>query len=226
MDKVLNFLKQLKYNNNRDWFEANKTMYREVTEQFNSFVEKLIVEVGQFDSSIKGLEVKDCTYRIYRDVRFSPNKEPYKTHIGAYVCRGGKKSPYAGYYFHIEPQGNGFIGGHLLSSGFYLPEPKVLKSIRDEIVENGNKLTSLIQKAKGFNLSQGSKLKRVPLGYSQDNEFAEYLKLKDIYLEQFVDDDFILNPNLLENVVNEFRKTYDFLKFLNDAAEFAYDADN
>ena len=223
MDKVLNFLKQLRNNNNRDWFEANKQSYREANEQFNAFTEKLIVEVGQFDPTIKGLELKNCTYRIYRDVRFSPNKEPYKTHIGAYVCRGGKKSQYAGYYFHIEPQGEGFIGGHLLSSGFYMPEPKVLKSIRDEILDNGDKFISTIKKAKGFNLSQGSKLKRTPLGYPANSEFDEYLKLKDVYLEQFVNDDFILSPDLLENTVNEFRKTFDFLNFLNNAADYAYD---
>ena len=134
MEDIIRFLEQLRRHNNREWFEANKLWYRDVKARFDGLVARLIDAIAAFDPSVAGLAVKDCTYRIYRDTRFSPNKEPYKTHFGAYFCPRGKKSGYAGYYFHVEPQGDGLIGGHLLSAGLYMPEPNVLKSVRDESV--------------------------------------------------------------------------------------------
>ncbi|MDR2927132.1 MAG: DUF2461 domain-containing protein [Cytophagaceae bacterium] len=224
MDKVIDFLRQLQQNNNRDWFEDNKTKYREAIDQFNAFAEKLIAGIGEFDETVRGLQVKECTYRIYRDVRFSKNKEPYKSHMGAYICRGGKKSNYAGYYFHIEPKNErDFVGQHLMSSGFYLPEPKTLKSLRDEIFDNGERFIAAIKKADGFRLNMDNVLKKNPVGYPKDSPYSEYLRLKDMYLEQFLSDDFILSPNLLENVIAQFRKTKEFLYFVNEASEYAYD---
>ena len=139
MEDIIRFLEQLRRHNNREWFEANKLWYRDVKARFDGLVARLIDAIAAFDPSVAGLAVKDCTYRIYRDTRFSPNKEPYKTHFGAYFCPRGKKSGYAGYYFHVEPQGDGLIGGHLLSAGLYMPEPNVLKSVRDEIFDNGER---------------------------------------------------------------------------------------
>ncbi|MDD2611849.1 MAG: DUF2461 domain-containing protein, partial [Bacteroidales bacterium] len=105
MKTILSFLNQISDNNNKSWFDAHKSEYVAANETFNSFIEKLIVGIASFDPSIKGITVKDCTYRFYRDIRFSTNKMPYKTHFGAYICPYGKKSGYAGYYFHIEPKG-------------------------------------------------------------------------------------------------------------------------
>ena len=105
MEQIYDFLKQLAANNNREWFNANKAHYLEVQAKFNKFAEELIEAISQWDEDIaaSNLTVKDCTYRIYRDTRFSKNKAPYKTHMGVFICKGGKKAPYAGYYFHIEP---------------------------------------------------------------------------------------------------------------------------
>ena len=100
MKDMIEFLRELKMNNNREWFCKNKHRYQEVQGRFNEFTERLIHGIASFDPTIANLGVKDCTYRIYRDVRFSEDKSPYKTHLGAVICRGGKKSGFAGYYFH------------------------------------------------------------------------------------------------------------------------------
>ena len=220
MKNIIDFLAALQQNNNREWFEDNKAWYREVRGEFDGFVARLIDGIAAFDSTVGGLAVKDCTYRIYRDTRFSKNKEPYKTYMGAYVCRNGKKSGYAGYYFHIEPSGKGVVGRHLLSAGIYLPEPDVLKSIREEICDNGQRFTALIKRAKGFRLSEDSKLSRYPLGFPQDSSYAEYLKLKDVYLEKFMEESFLTAPGLLENTLKEFRTTVGFVALLNRAVDF------
>lgn len=222
MQNIIDFLLQLQQNNDRNWFKAHKSWYDEVSKEFDAFTEKLIAGIGRFDPTVKGLTVKDCTYRIYRDIRFSPDKSPYKTHMGAYICRGGKKSTFAGYYFHIEPGGNDSAGNNILSTGFYLPEPKVLKSIRDEVLDNGEKFITLVNQATGFELNRESRLKRVPTGYPADSPYADYLKLKDFYLDKAISNDFLLDADLLENTVREFQKTAPFLQFVNEAAEYAY----
>ena len=101
MKRVLEYLRNLAANNNKVWFDAHKDEYLLAKKVFEDFTEQLIAKVEAFDPTVKGLTVKDCTYRIYRDVRFSKDKSPYKTHMGCYICRGGKKSGYSGYYFHV-----------------------------------------------------------------------------------------------------------------------------
>ena len=223
MKKVIEFLQDIRVNNNREWFEAHKARYKEAQEEFNTFTEKLLAGISGFDPSVRGLTVKDCTYRIYRDVRFSPNKDPYKTHMGAYVCPHGKKSGYAGYYFHIEPGVNGLPGQNFLTSGLYMPEPNVLKSARWEIAENTEEFAASIKKAKGFELGQGNKLKKVPAGFEPGAPYEEYVKLKDIYLERAVSDEFLLQDELAKVVTREFARTYDFISILNKAVGYAFE---
>lgn len=211
MKNILEFLGELKENNNREWFEANRERYKIVAEEFNLFTEKLIEGISVFDSSIEGLTVKDCTYRIYRDVRFSPNKEPYKTHMGAYICAGGKKSGMAGYYFHLE--GN----SSLLVCGLHCPEPKVIKSVRDEIFDNGDEFVTAIAAAKGFVIDSSSKLQRVPKGFPTESEYAEYLKLKEFDIVKSI----IVDDNILEKTLKEFRTTKKFKDILNKAVQYA-----
>ncbi len=105
MKEILDFLAELSQNNNREWFNANKEKYLQVREKFEAFAQQLIEKISSWDEDVAAsqLQVKDCTYRIYRDTRFSRNKEPYKTHMGIFICKGGKKSPNAGYYLHLEP---------------------------------------------------------------------------------------------------------------------------
>lgn len=221
MKQVLDFLSELYYNNDRGWFEANRPRYQAALAEFNAFAERLIEAIGGFDASVRGLALKDCTYRIYRDVRFSPDKRPYKTHMGVYVCPGGKKSGNAGYYFHVEPQTEAGPGFYFLTAGLYMPEPKILRSVRDEVFDNGANFLSLIDQAQGFQLSQESKLKRTPVGYPAGSPMDEYLKLKDFCLERRIDEKTLLRADLAQWAAAEFQKTYAFNTLLNKAAQFA-----
>ena len=99
MEEILQFLRDLSRNNNKEWFTAHKEQYQKVLGQWHAFCEELIQAVGKYDSDIAALTIKDCTYRIYRDTRFSNDKTPYKTHFGVFMSKGGKKSMHAGYYF-------------------------------------------------------------------------------------------------------------------------------
>ena len=114
MKQVLDFLRNLLLNNEKPWFDAHKADYLQAKDTISAFAEELIDGIRSFDDTVGPLSVADCTYRIYRDVRFSKDKSPYKTHMGIYVCRGGKKSGYSGYYFHIDGSGD-----HLLAVGNY-----------------------------------------------------------------------------------------------------------
>ena len=116
MKEVIAYLKDLSRHNDREWFHANKQRYVEAQARFNTIVDKVIMGIAQFDTSVANLTAKDCTYRIYRDVRFSNDKRPYKTHMGAYICPGGKKSGFSGYYFHVGIGGEGYPAAHMLQS--------------------------------------------------------------------------------------------------------------
>lgn len=211
MDELFKFLRELKANNNREWFQDNLTRYRDVQKQFDELMSELLKGVSSFDSSIVGVQVKDCTYRIYRDVRFSPNKEPYKTHIGGYMCPKGKKSGFAGYYFHLEPENS------ILAVGLHCPEPKIVASIRDEIFDNGKEFLNSIEVAKGFSVDRSSSLKRVPKGYPQDSEYGEYLKLKEFDLVKPLK----IDDKTVKRTIEDFKSTYPFVTLLNRAVAYA-----
>jgi len=221
MQKIISFLNKLQQNNNRPWFEDHKKEFKEAQAIFNDFTEKLIAGIATFDPTINNLTVKDCTYRIYRDIRFSNDKTPYKSHMGAFVSPKGKSGGYSGYYFHIEAKGAEYIGGHMLSTGIYCPDPKVVKSIREDIMLNGKQFEEAVNIAKGFKLDSSSSLKRIPAGFPSDSEYAEYFKLKDFFLTKFLDDAFLTNENLIENTVREYKKTIAFNNLLNRAATYA-----
>lgn len=212
--EIISFLSDLKANNNREWFEANKPRYRELQAEFDDFTKEMISGITTFDPSVKGVEVKDCTYRIYRDVRFSPNKEPYKTYMGAYICPNGKKSGYSGYYFHFEPNHS------ILAVGLHCPEPKVIKSVRDEIFDNGDEFVKSMQIAKGFTLDESTKLQRTPKGFPQGSNYDDLLRLKDFTLIEPLD---INRKDLREYFLGEFSKTVKFNEILNRAVKYAFE---
>ena len=150
MKQVVEFLTLLHENNDKAWFDSHKEMYKRALSCFEVFTAKLIDGIAAFDPSVRGLTVKDCTWRIYRDTRFSPDKTPYKTHMGAFVAPRGKKGGYSGYYFHVEPvwDERSWSQGHQLTTGLYCPLPEVLRSVRDEILDNGAEIEAAIREAK------------------------------------------------------------------------------
>lgn len=224
MRDVIAFLAQLGQHNSKEWFDVHRAEYQRVRKTFHAFVEELIDAIASFDPSVGGLKAADCTYRINRDTRFSPDKSPYKTYIGAYVAPHGKKSGYAGYYFHIEPAaGEESMWHSQLSAGLYMPDPVVLRSVRDEIFDNGAEVARTIRTAEGFELNTENRLKRTPKGYPSGHEYDDLLRQKDLFLQRRVDDEFLTAPRLLERTVAEFRKTKEFVHVLNRAVQYAYE---
>lgn len=219
MKEIIAFLDQLMRNNNRDWFNEHKVEFMEIQHRFHEFSLKLMEGVAAFDPDVYGLELKDCTYRIYRDIRFSSDKRPYKNHLGCYICKGGKKSGNAGYYFHVEPPEADYIGANILAAGMYAPTKELLAQLRHEIVYDGEMLEKAVKKAKGFVL--GDKLKKVPNGYPADSPYAEYLKLKDFSLCKNIPDNILFGDNdkLLDYVLKQFKTVKDYNHWLNEAAE-------
>lgn len=221
MKEIIAFLNELKLNNNKVWFDANRARYEEINEKFKIFAEKLIAGVGSFDSSVSGVQVKDCTYRIYKDVRFSKDKTPYKTHMGVYIAQGGKKSGYAGYYFHVEANGGSFLSHHLLACGLHCGLPKEILSVKQEIVDNYAQFTKSVQTAKGFYVDKSTIVSRVPKGFDKNFEGQEYLRLKDFLLQKDLTDDVVFEDNLVEYLVGEFKKAKPFVTILNKAIQYA-----
>ena len=179
MEEVLDFLRRLSDNNDREWFDAHRAEWTHVKGLWADFTAELIEGVASFDPSVRGLRPQDCTYRIARDTRFSADKRPYKSWLGTFIAPHGKKSGYAGYYFHVEPVGDGLLGNHLLAAGAVCIEPAVLRSIREEVLDHGDELTESIRRARGFRLDTTNRLKRVPTGFPAESEHADLLKQKD-----------------------------------------------
>ena len=208
---TLEFLNGLKYNNNREWFQNNQTVYKEAKANVESFVQELINEIVLFDPGIKGLEVKNCLFRINRDIRFSNEKSPYKTNFGAFIVKGGKKNgdKYAGYYFHLEP------GSSMIAGGAYVPPSPWLNAIREKISDETDEFLKIINDKnfkKYFGTVEGERLKTAPKGYPADHPQIEYLKLKSLLAMNEVPDEKVLSPGYFEYVVGGFRA----MKPLND----------
>lgn len=212
---ILMFLGDLKQNNNREWFAENKKHYENANKSLLKLVDQVIPIVQHIDSTVGDLVAKDCIFRIYRDTRFSPDKTPYKTNMGAYFARGGRKSVYAGYYMHLEP------GGSMLAGGIWMPEPEVLKRIRQEIYYNSIEFKTLLS-AKAFKdyfgvLSEDGKLKNPPRDFPADFHDIELLKHKNFTMFHLIDDATVCSDEfpMLVNKVFEAMKPVN--KFLNRA---------
>lgn len=222
MNELLDFLRELRRHNDKEWFDAHRKQYAAAREYHRQLTERLIEGIASFDPSVCGLRPQDCTYRIHRDTRFSADKSPYKTWMGIFVAPRGKKSGYGGYYFHIDPDGEG-AGHHQLIAGVYMPEGPVLRSIRDEILDNGAEIAQALREAEGFRLYEGNKLKRMPKGYAEGGEYDEWLKLKEFWVGKPLKEEELLDRELVRRVVEEFRRTHHLIEILNRAVRFAYE---
>jgi len=214
---TLKFLKGLQKNNNKPWFEKNRPAYEEAKADFAQFIQTVIDKHGKKDDSIKDLKAKDCMFRINRDVRFSKDKSPYKNNFGASINRGGKKSVYAGYYFHCQP-GEAFVGG-----GLWIPMPPDLKKVRQEVDYCFDEFEKIIG-SKKFILVYGDLIKdgetslvKVPQGFEKDNPAAEYLKLKSFIAMKKLDDATLTSKDLVQTTLGAFETLHPLLMFLNRA---------
>ena len=224
MRESIAFLNELRLHNCKEWMDANRSRYKELRGRFEAFAAQLIEGIAAFDPSVGGLAVKDCTYRMNRDIRFSPDKSPYKTHFSAFIAPRGKKSGFAGYYFHVEPEGEGTMLGHsLLASGAVCIPPAVLRSIREEIVDHGDEMLRSIRRAEGFALDTSNALRRVPTGFTSGTPCDELLKLRDHCLMRPISEEELYAPDLLDRTLERFRTTKPYLDQLNRAIEYAYE---
>ena len=225
MKTVLQFLRDLAQHNDRAWFNEHKERYLAVQQRWNEFCESLIGEIGAFDPDIARLTLRDCTYRIYRDTRFSPDKSPYKTHFGVFLAPGGKKSMHAGYYFHVGTgESNEYPQGHMLAAGNYCYEPKAIQILREDISygwENFQNEVLAVADPR-FVVDQEGALKRVQKGYAPDAPYADWMRLKSYCLVMNVDDDFITQPDLAKRVADLFRTTKPFNDYINRAVDFIH----
>jgi len=212
---TLDFLKKLSKNNNKEWFDKNRDSYLKAKQNVEDFTALLIKEIAKFNPAVGTLQPKNCVFRIFRDVRFSKNKSPYKNNMGAYISEGGKKGNKAGYYLHIQPNGESFLAG-----GMYMPEAPLLNAIRQEIDYNTAEFKKIIGKKSFktiFGELEGEKLKTVPKGYDKNHPDIELLKHKSYIVWHKLDDKEIVQKDFLKKSAAVFKELHPFNNFLNRA---------
>lgn len=216
-DKILPFISDLAENNDREWFAANRDRYDAALAQVLDLTAELIRQVATFDSSIAYLQPKDCLFRIYRDIRFSPDKRPYKNHFGIYIAKnGGRKSKFSGYYLHLE-QGNCVV-----SSGIWCPESNEIKHIRSVIDAEYTDLQDIVNVPDFVKFYNGEieafeKLKRPPMGYPADHPAIEWLKLKQWIVTHRFADSLLTSENLIPHIVEAMAAVKPFSDWCNSA---------
>lgn len=210
--EILQFLEELKQNNNRVWFQDNKGRYDALRQGFIDEVQELISRISLFDPEVAGLEAKDCLFRIYRDIRFSPDKTPYKAHFAAYMAQGGRASERGGYYIHLEP------GNCMLSGGIWCPPPALLKKLRQDIYDHIEEFEGILKEPAfkaTFPMLEGEMLKRMPAGYPADSPYDYILKHKDFSVVAVKPDSFFDKKDWMEQAVDCYKLLLPFNRFLN-----------
>jgi uncharacterized protein (TIGR02453 family) len=214
---VIDFLNGLAENNDREWFQQHKPEYEAAKQEVEQFVNLLIPVLGGFDVRIKYLSAKECLFRIFRDVRFSKDKAPYKTNMGAWITGKGRKSPGPGYYLHIQP------GGSFLAAGVYMPEPEQLKLLRKEIYYNITEFLDILSEPelkKNFGgVDEWDKAKTAPKDFPKDFAHIELLKNRHFTISCPVNDVQVTEEGFLTWVSDAFRTTWPYNKFLQRALE-------
>ena len=217
MKDIINFLEDLAANNDRAWFEANRDRYKVVKSRMDAVAKDFIEAVAAFDPSVEGVQVKDATYRIYRDTRFTKDKSPSKTWFGVDVCPRGKRSGHSGYYMHVEPDQNHYM----LCTGADCPTAGEIKSVREEIMTEGDAFVETIRQAEGFDIDWSTAYKRMPQGWSAEDPYSEYYRLRNFLLVKLIDRDFVLSDDFISRAADQMSRTRPFNDTLNRAIEYA-----
>ncbi len=217
IEKILEFLKGLQANNHKAWMDEHRDQYHEAKSILENLIQYLIREVGRFDPDIATLEVKQCTFRINRDIRFSKDKTLYKTNMGAALQKEGKKSKYATYYLHLQPHHESFLGG-----GIYKPPNELLAKVRQEIDYNAGELINILKDEKFkayYGELQGEKLKTAPKGYTTDHPNIELLRLKSYVVFHSFRDEEVAAAGFKEKIVEGFQQLKPFIDYMNLALD-------
>lgn len=228
---ITHFLQGIAANNNREWFQEHKGEYEVARADFQKGISDVISQFSVFDPEISHLTAKDCCYRFNRDTRFSPDKSPYKRHLGAYICAHGRKALRGGYYIHVQP------GNCLFAVGCYWLPTNILTSTRNEImaridewraaVENGKFVKTFGYPGdghweddnvspKGFGLQH---LKTCPKGFPKDYEYLEYLKMKDYCCWVTLDETFFAQPDWIKRLEDLALTGKPMMDFINSVVD-------
>ncbi|HEX6278599.1 MAG TPA: DUF2461 domain-containing protein [Pyrinomonadaceae bacterium] len=213
--ETVDFLRKLEKNNDRDWFNANKNAFVKANDNVIAVTGDLIGRIAKFDPSVVGIDPKSCVFRIYRDVRFSADKSPYKTNLGAFVAPGGKKAMLPGYYFHVQPK------MFFSAAGKHMPDAAETLKIRNFIANNTKDFLKIVEAKKfhdrfgGFH--QGDKLTRPPKGFDAEHPAIEYLKLKSFTVgEEFTEKE-ALSKEYPKMLADSFKAAFPLVQFLRNA---------
>ena len=209
---TLDFIKDLQQNNDRDWFNQNKPRYEAAKQDFETLLTTILEKASAFEPGLKGQVAKDTVFRIYRDVRFSSDKRPYKEHICAYLAEGGRKTINPGYYLHINPGNQSY-----LANGLWYPPAPELKAVRQEIDYNFDEFKSILENPKfkkQFPEIEGDKLKTNPKGYDFENPAIELLRYKSWGVSHPFSDADILSENFADTVVSLMKTAKPMIDFL------------
>lgn len=213
LDKAtIDFIADLRRNNKRDWFQENKGRYEAARKDYIAFLDELLPAVAAFEPVAAGQQGKDLLFRIYRDVRFSLNKSPYKDHFGAYLAEGGRKSINPGYYLHLTSQNESFI-----AAGLWMPPAAPLKAVRQEIDYNLAEFDAIIRNpdfAGFFGEVRGEKLKTTPKGYDAGNPALPYLRHKSWMVSRPLPEALITSDALFDEVIRAIELAQPFVDFL------------
>ncbi|MFT3911667.1 MAG: DUF2461 domain-containing protein [Ferruginibacter sp.] len=210
LSSPVSFLKKLKKNNNREWFNAHKNEFINEQKIIAAFADLLLIELNKHDV-IETASGKKSLHWIYRDIRFSKDKTPYKTNWSG-SFRRATKFRRGGYYFHIEP-GNSFIAG-----GFWGPNPQDLKRIRDDVSFDPSPLRKIL-KSKSFISTfgklQGEQLKTTPKGFDANDEAIELLRYKQFLVMKKFSDEEVLSKNFIKEASNTFKYMRPFFDYMS-----------
>jgi uncharacterized protein (TIGR02453 family) len=212
--ETVDFLKELEKNNNRDWFNENKDRFVRANDNVIAMTGELMSMIAKFDPAIVGLDPKSCVFRIYRDVRFSKDKSPYKTNLGAFIAPGGKNTMAPGYYFHIQPRM--FFG----AAGKHMPDAGELLKIRNAIVANTKDFLKIVEAKKikdRFGGLDGDRLSKPPKGFAVDAPAIEYLKLKSFTVSQEFPEKIATSNEYPKLLTDSFKAAYPLIVFLRNA---------
>ncbi|MEO1254406.1 MAG: DUF2461 domain-containing protein [Bacteroidota bacterium] len=211
MESTLNFLQELRDNNNREWFQKNKSLYSASQEEMIAFAESLLLEVSKHDV-IETPNGKKSLNKIYRDVRFKKDKTPYKTHWGGGIYRAGAKRR-GSYYYHIG------LDESFIMGGFFGPNPQDLLHIRNQLAQHAIPLREIIESKpfkKNFGKLLGAQLKTAPRGFEKDHPDIDLLRYKQFILKHNLSQDQVLDPNLPHIISNIFMEMRPFLDIMTE----------
>jgi uncharacterized protein (TIGR02453 family) len=209
---TLQFLRDLVQNNNREWFQENRKKYETARADMEQLVGKVIADVSQFQD-LGNLLVKDCIFRINRDIRFSKNKDPYKSNLSAGIGPGGRSSGKIDYYLHIQPDGQSFLGG-----GMWDPSSEQLGRYRQEIDYNAQELKSIILDKTFrayFPEIEGEVLKTAPKGYGKDHPEIDLLRRKQLFFVHRFSDKEVVMKDFKDKIVAGIKLLKPYCDYMN-----------